>query len=322
MLNAKNKFDLYETSKRLLQLEGLTVNPYREINYGLQFLVFKDDISGFIRIYEGKKGLRFDFSQLKDDEFSIYIQAILAEKPPKETLSDLITNKENDVEKLNFNDTDPDDLIGIDESGKGDYFGPLVIAAVRVTPEQKQSLESLGITDSKKLSPSSITFLAKQISKRCQHTVLIIGNQSYNEIYAKYDNLNHILAWGHMKVLEDTLKQGDCKHALSDQFGNASLLKNSLRAKDLKVTLFQRPRAESNIAVACASILARYNFVTQMDKMSEHYKMTFPKGSTKNSLEAAVKFVKDVGKNQLHDVAKLHFNVTQKLEQELKNFNS
>ena len=118
--------------------------------------------------------------------------------------------------------------------------------------------------------------------------------------------------------LEDTLKQGDCKHALSDQFGNASLLKSSLRAKDLKVTLYQRPRAESNIAVACASILARHNFVSQMDEMSEHYKITFPKGSTKKSLETAVQFVKEVGKEQLHNVAKLHFNVTQKLEDELK----
>ena len=283
MLGAKDKYKLYETSKRLLQLEGLTVNPYREINYGLQFLVFKDDTSGFVRIYDGKKGLRFDFSQLKDHDFSIFVQAILTEKPKKETLSDLITNKEKDVEKLNFKDKDPDDLIGIDESGKGDYFGPLVIAAVRVTADQKKSLESLGITDSKKLSAHSISFLAKQIIKRCQHTVLIMGNQSYNEVYAKYGNLNHMLAWGHLKVLEDTLKQGDCKHALSDQFGNASLLKSSLRAKDLKVTLYQRPRAESNIAVACASILARHNFVSQMDEMSEHYKITFPKGSTKKS---------------------------------------
>ena len=318
MLGAKNIFELYETAKGLLQAEHLTVNPYREINYGLQFLVFKDDTSGFIRIYDGKKGLRFDFSQLKDDDFSILVQAILAEKPKKEVLSDLITNKGKDVEKLNFKDKDPDDLIGIDESGKGDYFGPLVIAAVRVTPEQKESLESLGVTDSKKLSPTSISFLAKQIMKRCQHTVLIMGNESYNEIYAKYNNLNHILAWAHLKVLEDTLKQGDCKHALSDQFGNASLLKNSLRAKDLKVTLYQRPRAESNIAVACASILARHNFVETMDKMSKHYDLTFPKGCTKKSIEAAVEFVNKVGKDKLHSVAKLHFNVTQKLEQELK----
>lgn len=317
MLGAKDIYQLYDKAKHLLQAEHLTVNPYREINYGLQFLIFKDNLSGFIRIYDGKKGLRFDFSQLKDDDFSLYVQAILSEKPKKETLSDLITSKEKDVEKLNFNDKDPDDLIGIDESGKGDYFGPLVIAAVRVTPDLKPELEALGVTDSKKLSATSISFLAKQIKKRCQHTILVMGNQSYNEVYEKYSNLNHILAWAHMKVLEDTLKQGDCKHALSDQFGNASLLKNSLRAKDLKVTLFQRPRAESNVAVACASIIARYHFVTELEKMSKHYNMTFPKGSTNKAVDAAIDFVNTIGKDKLFSVAKLHFNVTQKIEQSL-----
>ena len=209
-------------------------------------------------------------------------------------------------------------LIGIDESGKGDYFGPLVVAAVRVEPHQKEELDALGVTDSKKLSPKAITFLAQQITKRCQHSLLILGNQSYNEIYDKFQNLNHILAWGHLKVLESTLKQGDCKHALSDQFADPSLLKNNLLTRNLDVTLYQRPRAESNIAVACASILARYNFVNELNKISTHYKLTFPKGSTKKSLEMAIEFCKDVGKKELHNVAKLHFNVTKQMEDALK----
>ena len=318
MLGATDKFSLYEKTKQILIDQGIKVNPYREINYGLQFLVFKDKLSGIIRIYDGKKGLRFDFSQLKSEEFSQYIQALLVEEPVREAFSELFTTKEKDMEKLHFKDKDPDDIIGIDESGKGDYFGPLVVAAVRVTPELKTSLDSLGIDDSKKLSPRSISYLAQQIKKRCQHAVLLIGNQSYNEVYSKFNNLNHMLAWGHMKVLEDTLKQGYCANALSDQFADPSLLKNSLRAKDLNITLYQRPRAETNIAVACASILARDSFVTELDRMSKFYKIELPKGSTKNSLETAIKFVNEVGKKELHNVAKLHFNVTQQMENQLK----
>ena len=92
------------------------------------------------------------------------------------------------------------------------------------------------------------------------------------------------------------------------------IIKNALRAKQLDVTLYQRPRAENNLAVACASIIARYNFVNEMKKMSEHYSFTFPKGSTKIALEAAKNFVSSHGKEHLRSVAKLHFKLTDMIE--------
>ena len=318
MLGASTKFELYEIIKTRLYNKGCKVNPYREINYGLQFLVFYQSQDALLRIYESKKGLRVDYSQIKNEALLSYIQSTINEDFSIKVPESDLKKDTKDVEKLLFSDSDPEDLIGIDESGKGDYFGPLVIAGVRMTPELTTYMENCGVTDSKKLSPTAIKHLATKIKQKTQHAVIIMGNESYNEIYEKFQNLNHILAWAHMKVLEDTLKQGYCPNVLCDQFANPSLLKKSLQAKKLNVKLYQRPKAETNIAVACASILARQNFVEQLENISSSYKLTIPKGSTKNAVEAALNFVKEYGRDELRSVCKLHFNVTQKVDSEIK----
>ncbi|MDC0036734.1 ribonuclease HIII [bacterium] len=303
-----------------MQKKKYVVNPYRDINFGLQFLVFKDSTSDLIRMYHGKRGTRIDFSQIKNQRFLLQLQTDLAElldtPAPQEPLFD---PNEKDVEALGASAKDPDDLIGIDESGKGDYFGPLVVAAVRIDPDTKQKLSGLGIQDSKSMTPAQIKKCATAITKHCQHVVLIMGNNSYNTVYARYKNLNHMLAWAHMKVLEDALSQGYCPNVLCDQFGNANLLKQSLRAKQLNVTLYQRPRAENNLAVACASVLARNSFVEQLDKMSKHYEVTFPKGASKAVTDTATKFLKTRGEDELFNVAKLHFKTTEHIRAKVNN---
>ena len=319
-LMASNKFEIYEEIKSQLQQSGYVVNPYREISYGLQFLIFLNKVSGLIRIYETKKGLKIDYSQIKDPRFLKKIHKDLEEVTKEETVQQpLYDPDEKDVETFTGEENDPDDLIGIDESGKGDYFGPLVVAAVRITPDLAEKLQGLGITDSKKLAPSSIHYLADIITKRCQHALIVMGNKSYNLIYDKFKNLNHILAWAHMRVLEDTLKQGYCPNVLCDQFASASLLKNSLRAKKLDVTLHQRPRAESNLAVACPSILARYNYLLQMEKMSKHYSFEFPKGASDHVVNMALEFIEEHGEDEMEIVSKQHFKTTEKINARLSN---
>jgi ribonuclease HIII len=320
MLNTYSNLDtLYHDVKFHLQERAYAINPYREIQYGIQFLVSFNKESEIIRIYKSKKGIKIDFSQVKSADFLIKLKAdldlFLTPVALEKTTKPII---ENAVKKITTLNEDPDDLIGVDESGKGDYFGPLVVAAVRITPETKKKLEDLGITDSKQLTDQKIAQLALIIQQKCQHTCIVMANHSYNTIYEKYKNLNHLLAWAHMKVIEDTLKQGYCKHALCDQFGNASLLKNSLRAKDLDITLLQRPKAESNFAVACASILARFHFVESIQKMSEAYNTTFPKGSSKHVSEFAYEFIKTHGVEEIELVAKKHFIITRQIIEKLE----
>ncbi len=147
--------------------------------------------------------------------------------------------------------------IGIDESGKGDYFGPLVIAAVFVTPTTQTDLSLMQVRDSKKLSDGRVREMAPDIRLLCPHSIVAIGPQRYNELYTKIRNLNRLLAWGHARALENLLQQVDCSLAIADQFGDEQLILNALQEKGKQIRLVQRTKAESDLAVAAASILAR-----------------------------------------------------------------
>ena len=200
--------------------------------------------------------------------------------------------------------------IGIDESGKGDYFGPLVIAAVHVTPRLEEDLLALNVRDSKKIADSVIKTLAVDIKTLCRHSVIAIGPERYNELYGKIRNLNRLLAWGHAKALETLLEQVPCERAIADQFGDERLILNALQEKGRKITLEQRHKGEEDIAVAAASIVARDEFVRRLGRLSSDLGVPLPKGASQAVEVAAKAVVKKHGKDGLAKVAKLHFKTT------------
>lgn len=208
--------------------------------------------------------------------------------------------------------------IGIDESGKGDYFGPLVIAAVFADAITQGELKLMGVRDSKKLSDGRILEMAPDIKTICPHSVIAIGPQKYNELYAKIRNLNRLLAWGHAKALENLLERGViCERAISDQFGNERLILNVLQEKGRKIVLEQRTKAESDLAVAAASILARAEFLLRLKRLSGEVGTTLPKGASPAVELAAKMIIKKHGRERLESVAKLHFKTTQSILAEL-----
>lgn len=204
---------------------------------------------------------------------------------------------------------------GIDESGKGDYFGPLVVAGVYVDEHIAAGLLKIGVCDSKLVSSSAkIRSIAAAIRKTpgIAYQIVSIGPERYNELYASFRNLNNLLAWGHTRVIEGLLeKVPDCPCSLSDQFAHASVLKRALAQKKLSIKLEQRTRAESDVAVAAASILARERFVNWMDEASAAAGVKLPLGASKQVVAAGVDFVKKHGSEMLGKVAKLHFKTTQ-----------
>ena len=201
--------------------------------------------------------------------------------------------------------------IGIDESGKGDYFGPLVIAAVFVDAPTQGELKLMGVRDSKKLSDGRVLEMAPDIKTICPHSVIAIGPQKYNELYAKIKNLNRLLAWGHAKALENLLERGvTCGRAISDQFGDERLIVNALQEKGRTIVLEQRTKAESDLAVAAASILARAEFLIRLKRLSSEVGTTLPKGSSPAVELAARMIIKKHGQERLELVAKLHFKTT------------
>jgi ribonuclease HIII len=206
---------------------------------------------------------------------------------------------------------------GIDESGKGDFFGPLVIAGAYVDAPIARHLRMAGIQDSKSIgSDARIRVLAQVIRDTPGATanVVVIGPEKYNELYAKFGNLNRLLAWGHARVIENLLEQRpDCPRALSDQFANPRLVQNALMQKGRGIQMDQRTKAESDPAVAAASILAREAFVGWLDKQASVVGFTLPKGASQAVKEAGRRVVQAQGREGLVRVAKMHFKTASEI---------
>jgi len=199
---------------------------------------------------------------------------------------------------------------GIDESGKGDYFGPLVIAGVYVAREQEEPLRAASVRDSKTLSDKKVATLAEQIRGLCPFTVVVIGPERYNSLHASLKNLNRLLAWGHARAIENLLEKVPCNRVVADQFGDERFLKSALMAKGRTVTLIQKPRAEEEVAVAAASIIARAEFLRRLQELSTRYGVSLPKGASDAVIIAGKEFVRRHGREALGQVAKLHFRTT------------
>ena len=200
---------------------------------------------------------------------------------------------------------------GVDESGKGDFFGPLVIAGVYVDRGIARKLLDAGVVDSKRIgSDARIRALAdtiRKISVGMVETVLI-GPAKYNELYEKFGNLNRLLGWGHARVIENLLaKKPACPRSLSDQFADARVINASLLKHGRKIAIQQRPRAESDIAVAAASILAREAFINWLERKSKEVGLRLERGVSPSVKESARKLVELNGPGALREVAKVHF---------------
>ena len=206
--------------------------------------------------------------------------------------------------------------IGVDESGKGDFFGPLCIAGVYVNESVIKAWADLGVRDSKNISSDKkISDLADKIrtTPGCVTTVVPIGNEAYNRLYAKMKSVNAMLAWGHARVIENLLGQRHRMNpppvkAISDQFAaSKSVIEKALMAQGRDLQLVQRHKAEEDIAVAAASILARDEFVKGLAKLERDFNVELPKGASSAVDAAAKKFVDERGAENLAKISKLHF---------------
>ena len=298
--------EFYENVKNTLISSNFAVNNYKKIQYGIQFSFKYMNSSEIIRIYQNKKGqIKIDYSLIKSDQIRQSIQKII---------EDGVYNslKETDIKSLNRFGFP---IIGTDEAGKGDYFGPLVGAGVYVDEEKAKKLASIGVRDSKTLSDKQNIELAIKIKNLCKYyySVIEISPLTYNNLYKEFTrenkNLNHLLAWSHVKAIEELLQKVDCSTAVIDQFSDEKFILDKLQERGKRINIIQMHRAEENIAVAAASILARARFLDKLDELSNIYKIKFPKGSS-GVIEIANEFVSKYGKKRLNEVAKLHFNFT------------
>lgn len=197
--------------------------------------------------------------------------------------------------------------IGTDESGKGDFFGPLCTAGVYMTEEQAKKFSEMGVCDSKKLTDEKIEKLAIVLKNEVKYDVVTINPKKYNELYNNFKNLNKLLAWAHATVIENLISKTDAKTALCDQFGSERFILNALKTQGKQIELLQMPKAEQDTAVAAASILARNEFVKNIEKMGKKYGFKFPKGASNLVENCAKNFIEKNSIKELENVCKTHF---------------
>lgn len=206
-----------------------------------------------------------------------------------------------------------DPHFGIDESGKGDFFGPLVIAGVYVDGTIAREFLDAGVTDSKRIgSDARIRALAAVIRKsRTAQTLIVVPPARYNQLIEKMGNVNRLLAWGHARAIENLCaERPDCPRALSDKFANVQVLERALMAGGRRLRLDQQTKAESDYAVAAASILAREAFIDWMDAASERTGVRLPRGASEAVKAAARQIVAAGGAEALAPLAKMHFKTS------------
>lgn len=198
--------------------------------------------------------------------------------------------------------------MGFDESGKGDVFGPLCFAGVYVADQDAAQLVEWGACDSKRLTEKQILELAPKIKRHYPHETLVLTPKRYNALYAKFGNLNRLMAWGHVELMAALYQKTGCTRAMLDQFCAPYVVESLLERKQKEIMLTQATQAESaEIAVAAASIVARAAFVEEMKALSQEFGFTLPKGAVHGIVLAGKRVLKEFGEEGLEKTMKLHF---------------
>lgn len=286
--------------KNLLEKNNFSVDEPKLNNYCFEINIFDESDKLKLLVYFGKRGVKTVLQGNKETELYDKVSSIIFGKT-------LFSNFKEEL-------IEPEAYIGTDESGKGDYFGPLVIAGVFVDRQSILKLKEIGVKDSKKILDKDIKIISVKIKKiiGSQFNIISISPKTYNDLHKKMVNINKILGWAHAKVLENILINNEADEAISDKFGDESLINNALQEKGKKLKLHQVIKAERYTAVAAASILARNKFNEWFEIQNNKLKITIPKGASDLVNKAAIKIKNEYGDEFIKDLVKLHFKNSKK----------
>lgn len=216
----------------------------------------------------------------------------------------------------------PSDIasVGSDEVGTGDYYGPIVVTASFVSKDNIPFLNELGVRDSKKLSDEQILKIVPKIIKKIPYKTIMLSNKEYNDNYGKNMNMNKIKAVLHNKVLTEMVKDNDYDYIVVDQFEPEKSYYNHLSdvPNPLKGITFITKAEDKCLSVAVSSLISRYIFIKEMDKLGDKYGIFLPKGANYYVEDVGIKLVNKYGEKILHDIAKLNFSNTDRILKEVR----
>ncbi|GCE25022.1 ribonuclease HIII [Dictyobacter alpinus] len=302
--------------RQFVAQKGWTITNEKEIAYGRQLTVSDGQASVPVALYATGKTLVQGKASALQATLKVWDQPAQVDTA---TIASQVTTSPATRPALNQSTVQTATLpqatglsrIGSDESGKGDFYGPLVIAAVYVDQASEQQILQLGVRDSKKLTDKNILAMAGEIRLLCPYHLLCYLPETYNQLYQQLSNLNQLLALAHAEVIAEVARRTASPRAIVDQFGNEALVRQALAKTGCTLHLEQRYRAEEDTAVAAASILARAEFVRQLARISDEIGVDLPKGaSNPDIIHRGRQIVQHYGEEKLRAVAKLHFKTT------------
>jgi ribonuclease HIII len=285
--------DTIEKFIGLLKSEDLYVEGIEQKQYNFESSVTRGKEKVKLQVYFGKKGIKTIIQGNQESDLYKLVNSIIFEQqviPFRDSIQD-----------------EPDNYIGTDEAGKGDIFGPLVVAGFYYDQSIRNTLESIGVRDSKELSDFQIKQIAGKLKKlfKGRYDIVFISPEKYNELYSKFNNLNKLLNWAHSKCAANLLETSDAGIVITDKFSKLELNITSGKIRQ-KYTLEQTPKAERFLGVAAASILARDSFLSWFVRQTETA-VNLPKGASDKAEAVLAKLIKDGGKESLTKIAKMHF---------------
>lgn len=299
LLNQKQAEQIAHSLFNQLQSPDYLIKYPLEGNYNYSIQIESINSTAIVYIYYGKEGNKIVLQGNQNSQLYKEISQKLNQNP---TYSQFESKGKDHKDE-------PENYIGVDESGKGDFFGPLIIAGFYVNGGIITELKKLQIKDSKLLSDDRIIQFANTLIDNFKDYISIVQifPKKYNELYKKIGNLNSLLAWGHARCIENILIKHKVSLAICDQFGNENYIKNALMKNGKQIELIQTPKAERFIGVAAASILARNSFIGWIRRTEEKIGVKIPKGANQKVKEAAKLIENKFGKEALSEYVKVHF---------------
>jgi len=289
----------------LCSREGLQLSDEKEIDYGVQLEFSTDKQKILLNVYySAKKGVSTVIAAKNSNPLKPKLEGCLGRK-----------SREEVIPQHNWKN-----WVGSDECGKGDFFGPLIVCGFLLAAKDREKLIKIGVCDSKKLKKEQINTVAKLLYHDFANNIecMVLKPVKYNELYARFvgqgKNLNDLLAWCHSKILDNLIKRHTViEGVFIDRFSHTGKASALLKKLHPEMQIIERPDGERDLAVAAASIIARYQLVQSFQSMSRFYKIKFPMGAGTKVKEISAEFITQYKKERLGEVAKLHFKTTKEL---------
>ena len=305
--------------QRLYTLPNVVVKD-KELPYGRQFQVVAGNEKVVLSVYKGKKGISTVWGGQEGLLMYSAMAAISSSSSKKSPDTNILNSEIKESISLLENCAGFNGVwVGSDESGKGDFFGPLVVAAVLVDTTIAEELIKAGVKDCKILTDKEVQRLAPIIKNLAPINVVLalkpdMYNYRYEQLRLEKKNLNHLLANGHISAIRKAvLQRTDCKYALVDQFSIHSGIREALESEFPDLIVVEQKRAEADIAVAAASVLARERFLTLMAELSILAGRALPKGGGETATAQAQEIKNKFGIKILEKLVKKHFSNYKKI---------